>query len=605
MADNALPRSPPPFPEKVGKYELLLPIGTGGMATVYLARSTGVGGFERDVALKLVHAHLRTDEDSKLQLLEEAKLAARIRHPNVVPVMEVDEDPLGLFLVMDYVEGDTLSGLSRLCRLAGKTLPLSLIGRILNDALLGLHAAHELTDSSGRPLNLVHRDFSPQNILVSVQGMTRLADFGVAKAANRAVRTKTGLIKGKISYMSPEQARGQAIDRRCDVWAAGVVAWELIAGRRMHRSDDDVATLLSIVTEDPPTLRSVLPDVPKALDDAVAWALTPDTAKRCPTAEDLRRAISKAVEEHGGIADTHELARFVQQLFGPKLSERRASASEVRTLRRRMVELARARTDEASDADAAPSPPQAPNRSLTTSRGSSATPLGAFASSNTAGSGLSSGGLSSSSTASGGPGTVGPSSRSGGPGSQRPSLRGPPFLVPEPASATLANVAAAASLEREELTQTSAVVPLFEAIRRDRKRAVIGAIAALGLLVGLALALSEALQDDSEKAEPTVEPRNTAVAAAQKTATPNEIPAPTRSEASTESPVEGPDALATADGPDPTKPASENHASSRPARPNGQPRQRPPATASPPAGGSRGKTPKLAGNPYAPKPEGE
>lgn len=540
MADNALLRSHPPFPEKVGKYELLLPIGTGGMATVYLARSTGVGGFERDVALKLVHAHLRTDEESKLQLLEEAKLAARIRHPNVVPVLEVDEDPLGLFLVMDYVEGDTLSGLSRLCRSAGKTIPLPLIGRILNDALLGLHAAHELTDETGKPLNLVHRDFSPQNILLSTQGITRLADFGVAKAADRAVRTKTGLVKGKISYMSPEQARGQPVDRRCDVWAAGVVAWELIAGKRMHRSDDDVATLLSIVTEDPPRLDSVVPHVPKALSNTVASALTPDTGRRCPTAEALRKSLLKAFEDAGGIADAQDLATFVQQMVRTKLDERKAAVAEVRTLRRRMVELARARTEDPSDAEAAepptvgtpPPPPSARTpRNLETAAPASMTPLG-----------------------------------------------------PLP-TATMDTV----PLPAEDLTQTSAVVAVFQAVRRDRKRAVLGTLAALTLLAALGLAISEAARDPgkptSAKGEDPEHP--------ELTATPELVTTTEASAAPAEAPHEDEGALA--QEPEVQEPSHE--APSQKARMR---RPRPEPKAEGPADSDRtgSKKPKLADSPY-------
>lgn len=346
--------SPPvalaPFPEKVGKYELLLPIGSGGMATVFLARSPGAGGFARDVALKLVHAHLRADEESKLHLLEEAKLSARIRHPNVVSVQEVDEDPFGLFLVMDYVEGDNLAGLERAARKAGKPLTDRLIARLLNDALLGLQAAHDLCDERGKPLGIVHRDFTPQNILVSVEGITRLTDFGVAKAADRAVRTKTGLIKGKIAYMAPEQARGLKLDRRCDVWAAGVVAWELIARRRLYTSEDDVSTLLRIVTERPPRLSDVVPQVSERLDQAVMWALEPDQEQRCPTAEALRAALEAAWNEQGGIADTNELAAFVRDCIGHKLVERQASITEMRSLRLRIGELARA-TPEPGDSD--------------------------------------------------------------------------------------------------------------------------------------------------------------------------------------------------------------------------------------------------------------
>ncbi len=318
------------FPERVGKYELLLPLGTGGTATVYLARTRGVAGFEREVALKLVHAHLRSDEESRLHLLEEARLAARIRHPNVVPVTEVDADSCGVFLVMDYVEGEALSGLVRLLRDRSQRLPPRLVARIMNDALAGLHAAHDLRDSQGQLVGLVHRDFSPQNILLGIEGVTRLADFGVAKAASRTVRTKTGLVKGKVAYMSPEQARGHKVDRRCDVWAAGVVVWELVTGRKLYDHEDDVATLLSVVTEEPPRLATVMQGVPPALDEAVAYALTSDVGNRCPSAEALRCMLESAWDECGGMATTAELGAFVRQTVGHKLAERRALAARGR-----------------------------------------------------------------------------------------------------------------------------------------------------------------------------------------------------------------------------------------------------------------------------------
>lgn len=329
------------FPERVGRYELLLPLGTGGMATVFLARSRGVGGFERDVALKLLHAHLRADEESKMHLLEEAKLAARIRHPNVVPVLEVDEDPYGLYLVMEYVEGETLSGLLQAARKAKETLPQRLVARILIDALAGLHAAHELRDESGKPLGLVHRDFSPQNILIGIDGTSRLADFGVAKAAGRAVRTKTGLTKGKVAYMSPEQARGQDVDRRCDVWAAGVVAWELVSGQRLYDKKDEVATILSVVTEEPPLLGTVVPNVNERLEESIASALTMEVEDRCPDAAELRRLLESAWNETCGIADAQEVGEFVVRVLSQKLEKRRARIAEVRELRTRMGEIVR------------------------------------------------------------------------------------------------------------------------------------------------------------------------------------------------------------------------------------------------------------------------
>jgi len=298
---------------------------------VYLARTRGVAGFEREVALKLVHAHLRADEESRLHLLEEARLAARIRHPNVVPVTEVDADACGVFLVMDYVEGEALSGLVRMLRDHNHRLPTRLIARIMNDALAGLHAAHELRDKQSQLVGLVHRDFSPQNILVGIEGVARLADFGVAKAASRTVRTKTGLVKGKVAYMSPEQARGHKVDRRCDVWAAGVVVWELVTGRKLYDHEDDVATLLSVVTEEPPRLGQVLQGVPASLDEAVAYALTSDVNRRCPSAETLRCMLESAWDECGGMATPTELGAFVRQTVGHKLAERRTLALRGRT----------------------------------------------------------------------------------------------------------------------------------------------------------------------------------------------------------------------------------------------------------------------------------
>jgi serine/threonine-protein kinase len=311
------------------------------MATVFLARASGVGGFERDVALKIIHAHLRADEESKLHLLDEARLAARIRHPNVVPVIEVGDDPFGVYLVMDYVEGDSLAGVMRITKGQNERLPPRIVARILTDTLSGLHAAHELCNEAGKPLGLVHRDYTPQNILVGIDGISRLSDFSVAKAGDRAVRTRTGLVKGKIAYMSPEQARGHTVDRRCDVWAAGIVAWELIAWRRLHKKVDAVSTLLSVVTEVPPRLRSVDPTIPEALDDVVARALTMEVDARIPSAIELKREFDEAFRSAGGIAEPQEVGEFVQRIVGSRLQERRTRITEVRKLRSRMEEIAR------------------------------------------------------------------------------------------------------------------------------------------------------------------------------------------------------------------------------------------------------------------------
>jgi serine/threonine-protein kinase len=320
-----------------------MPIGTGGMARVYLARAHGVGGFEREVALKLMHAHLRDQEGWALDLLEEAKLAARIRHPNVVGVLDVGQDPQGVYLVMDYVHGDVLSALMKKARKGPGRLPPPIALRILLDALAGLHAAHELRDATGEPVHLVHRDFSPQNVLVGTDGVARLTDFGIAKAASRVGHTRTGLIKGKFGYMSPEQARGLPLDRRSDVWAAGVIAWELFAGQRLFDAPDDAAKLIRVVSDPVPRLRSVRPDAPPEIEEVIARALQRDVSQRTPTAVAFAQALTLAWRSHGPIADVTEVAKYVRGAVENELDERRAV---VETELSRRVE----RADEASEA---------------------------------------------------------------------------------------------------------------------------------------------------------------------------------------------------------------------------------------------------------------
>jgi eukaryotic-like serine/threonine-protein kinase len=315
-------RVPAYFPERVGRYELLVPIGSGGMATVYLARVRGPEDFERDVALKLLHPHLRDDAQLSRELMDEARIAARIRHANVVQVLDVGDDPAGIFLCMEYVEGLTLAGLRRVAQQAGEPVPFRIALRVVCDALAGLHAAHELTDASGEPLDVVHRDFSPQNILVGVDGTSRLADFGIAKAAGRLAHTRTGLVKGKVGYMSPEQVRASPIDRRTDVWAAGVIVWEFFTKRRLFPGDD-VPTLLKIASETAPRLSEIDPDAPKALDEVVAEALTVDPEKRIASAEALRRRLLAAWREVGTLPDSAEVAEYVSSVGAARLTDRR------------------------------------------------------------------------------------------------------------------------------------------------------------------------------------------------------------------------------------------------------------------------------------------
>lgn len=299
------------------------------MATVYLASVRGPMGFEAEVALKLTHPHLRESTEFAADLLEEAKLAVRIRHRNVAAVIDAGVDPLGVFLVMEYVEGDTLSGLSK----GSKPLPKKMALRVLVDALAGLHAAHELREDDGRLLGVVHRDFTPHNILVGTDGVARLTDFGIAKAATRLGHTRTGLVKGKIGYMAPEQARGGLLDRRCDVWAAGVIAWEILAAKRLYPIDDDVGTLLKVATEVPPRLRSVDASIHADIDEAVASALNRNVDTRCPSALAFARQLGAACKAHGLLAETEEVAEWMALMVGAKLAVRREDLARAKERR--------------------------------------------------------------------------------------------------------------------------------------------------------------------------------------------------------------------------------------------------------------------------------
>ncbi len=334
---NHLPDGQEQVPVSLGRYEVILPIASGGMATVSLAQSRGSGGFERYVAIKLTHPHLSGLEDALMaDLLEEAKLAVRIRHPNIVQTLDVGERGASLFLVMDYVEGDSLSGLIKRARKAGIELPLGMQMRVLCDALAGLHAAHELKDEDGVSLDLVHRDVSPQNILVGTDGMARLADFGIARTSSRAQQTQPGAVKGKVAYMPPEQVQGGELDRRCDVWAAGVIAWELVAKRRLFEQTDQLVVAVQLLNDPIPLVRSVNPGAPAALELAISQALQKDRSARTSSAAAFRTALLDACKSSGiTLFDHEEVGALVERLTRASLDARHKKAKEILAERRR------------------------------------------------------------------------------------------------------------------------------------------------------------------------------------------------------------------------------------------------------------------------------
>ncbi len=300
---------------QLGRYELHGAIARGGMATVYVARMSGAAGFTRTVAVKRLHPHLAADPTFTAMFVDEARLAARIRHPNVVDTLDVVAEGGELFLVMAFVLGETLSKMVRAATTQGLRLPASVVSNIVIGALEGLHAAHEARSEQGEPLGIVHRDVSPQNILVGVDGVARVIDFGVAKSAGRLQETEGGELKGKLAYMAPEQLTRRAVDRRCDVFAMGVVLWEALTSRRLFAGDDAASTLYSVVNDPIPPPSTVCPDVAPALDSVVLGALQRDPSMRFQTAREMALALEAACPP----ASARQTGEWVEKLAAEPL----------------------------------------------------------------------------------------------------------------------------------------------------------------------------------------------------------------------------------------------------------------------------------------------
>ena len=307
---------------RLDRYELVAELAAGGMATVFLARIGGAGGFQRFVAIKRLHPHLAHETEFVEMFLDEARLAASIHHPNVVPILEVGETPAGYYLVMEYIEGDTLWNLRATSDTRpGTRLSPAVALRIVHDALLGLHAAHELRDEEGHPLEVVHRDVSPQNILVGVDGLARITDFGVAKATARLSSTRSGEIKGKMAYMSPEQVAAGDLDRRSDLFAMGIVLWEALAGRSLFLGPNEVVTMHRVLHDTVPSLLDVVPGtVSPGLAAVVARSLERDPARRFASCQEMADAIVAAV---GSLVSSRDVAQAVESIVGARIAERK------------------------------------------------------------------------------------------------------------------------------------------------------------------------------------------------------------------------------------------------------------------------------------------
>jgi serine/threonine protein kinase len=309
----------------LGRYELLVPVATGGMACVWAAQLSGHRGFTKRVAIKTILAHLTHHRDFENMLLDEARIAAGAHHPNVCNLFDAGEEHGILYLVLEWVNGDSLLQVLRGPR-PRTTAPLDyrIAARVVADACAGLHAAHELTDGRGKSLDVVHRDISPHNLLVSLEGTTKVADFGIAKAHGQLHQTtRTGEVRGKFAYMAPEQMNGTALDRRADIFGMGAVLYHATTGLAPFRGDSDARIIRAVIAGDyePPGL--VATDYPPGLAAIATRALSPRAEDRFPTAERMQNALEAWLVGSGHVTTAHDVAGVVRARVGAKLERRR------------------------------------------------------------------------------------------------------------------------------------------------------------------------------------------------------------------------------------------------------------------------------------------
>jgi serine/threonine-protein kinase len=311
-----------------GKYRLLAELGSGGMGVIYLAVAAGPAGFTKLVVLKALHPSMTEDPSFLGMFLDEARLAARLNHPNVVQTYEVGEEFGRPVITMEYLEGQTLAQvLSRERRAHGRPNAAVFV-RVVIEALAGLHYAHELRDFNGTPLNIVHRDASPHNVFLTYDGQVKVLDFGIAKAATSSVQTSTGMLKGKPRYMSPEQLAGAPVDRRADLFSVGVVLWEVLAGERILKDVSEIEAMGRLMQSKVPPPSQVNPAVHPALEAVCMRALAPDREARFPTALAMQEELERALAQAGEAVTVREVGARVAELFAAERERRRAVVEE-------------------------------------------------------------------------------------------------------------------------------------------------------------------------------------------------------------------------------------------------------------------------------------
>jgi serine/threonine protein kinase len=308
-------------PVVAGKYELLRRLGKGGMAEVFLAKQTGLEGFEKLVVVKRILPQLAGNDDFVTMFLDEARTAADLRHPNVVSIFEVGEDSGTYFIAMEYLHGADIRKIQRQSVQLDIAIPLQHALQIIIDAANGLHYAHTKSSLSGESLRIVHRDVSPQNILVTHDGATKIVDFGIAKAATQNTETQTGVVKGKYTYMAPEQAAGEVLDARADQFALGIVAWELVTMRRLFKRESEIMTLAAIAEADVPPPREIVPQLSKGIDAILMKSLARRREDRFSSCQEFMMALEEQLAREGMVHSPARLGQFMKELFKDTLEE--------------------------------------------------------------------------------------------------------------------------------------------------------------------------------------------------------------------------------------------------------------------------------------------
>jgi eukaryotic-like serine/threonine-protein kinase len=323
-----------------GKYRLVAEIGQGGMAEVYLAVMEGPGSFTKLIALKILRPAFAEDPDGLAMFLDEARLAARLDHPNVVQTYEVGAAENRHYIAMEYLDGQPFSRTLRSSRNGEQCqLPIEMSLRVIAETLAGLHHAHELSDFDGTHLCLVHRDVSPHNVFITYDGRIKVLDFGIAKAVGGSSETRTGVLKGKVGYMAPEQMMDVKLDRRADIFAAGVMLWEAVARRRVWKGMADVAILTTVVNSGIPGIRTAVPDIPEQLERIVSRATAYRREERYDTAEEFQFDLEGYLDSIGERVLPREIGKVISEAFSDVRNETKKIIETQVTLSRSMAAL--------------------------------------------------------------------------------------------------------------------------------------------------------------------------------------------------------------------------------------------------------------------------